>query len=122
MNKPTITVELELDLVERVLRAMGRTHHADCLHNMARPLKRADRVRIAEQTYTAADLAQVLRIPSRRISLLVEAGDIPPAAFHVPGGGHKGRRWFASQVIELCARWAVGPVWGGTCRSDDARK
>ena len=64
--------------------------------------------RLAEQTYTAADLARLLHLPARRVSALVESREIPAPALQVPGGGHKGRRWLARQVEEIYARWDVG--------------
>lgn len=66
--------------------------------------------RTAEQTYTAADVARLLKLPPRRVAALIDAREIPPAALQVPGGGHKGRRWLASQIAEVFARWDVGSV------------
>ncbi len=66
--------------------------------------------RAAEQCYTAADLARLLRIPARRITALVQDRELPPPALQVPGAGHKGRRWLASQVEQVVERWAIAPA------------
>jgi hypothetical protein len=63
--------------------------------------------RLAEQTYTQADVARLLRIQSKRVAALLAEGKIPAPAVLVPGGGHKGRRWLASQLAEIMARWAA---------------
>ena len=64
--------------------------------------------RTVEQTYTAAEVGRLLHLPPRRVASLVAAREIPPPALQVPGGGHKGRRWLASQLAEVFARWDVG--------------
>ena len=66
--------------------------------------------RLAEQTYTAADLARLLHVPARRVAQLVAAREIPAPALQIPGGGHKGRRWLARQIEEIYARWDVGSM------------
>lgn len=65
---------------------------------------------LAEQTYTAADLGRLLHLPRGRVKALIESSEIPPPALQIPGGGHKGRRWLASQLAEVFARWDVGSV------------
>lgn len=64
-------------------------------------------VKVAEQTYTLADVARLLRIQPERVSALVEERQFPPAQIYIPGGGQKGRRWLASQLDEALARWDV---------------
>lgn len=66
--------------------------------------------RTVEQTYTAAEVGRLLHLPPRRVSALIEAREIPAPALQIPGGGHKGRRWLASQLGEVFARWDVGSV------------
>lgn len=66
--------------------------------------------RIAEQTYTAADLGRLLHLPPRRLRALLDAREIPAPALQIPGGGHKGRRWLSRQIEEIYARWDVGSV------------
>ena len=70
--------------------------------------------KLAEQTYTAADVGRLLHLPPRRVSALIEAKEIPAPALQIPGGGHKGRRWLASQLAEVFARWDVGSVVSGS--------
>lgn len=66
--------------------------------------------RMAEQTYTAAEVGRLLHLPPRRVTALIESREIPAPALQIPGGGHKGRRWLASQLQEVFARWDVGSV------------
>lgn len=70
--------------------------------------------REAEQTYTLAEVSRLLHVPTKRINELVAANEMPPPALQIPGGGHKGRRWLASQLQEVFARWDVGSIVAGT--------
>lgn len=63
--------------------------------------------REAEQLYSLAEVARLLGVPSVRLSALAMVGKFPAAAVIVPGGGHKGRRWSASQLHELLRAWAI---------------
>lgn len=60
----------------------------------------------AEQLYTLADLARLLKVPTERINLLIERGEMAGPDVLVPGGGHKGRRWSASRVASIHRAWS----------------
>lgn len=62
--------------------------------------------REAEQLYRLADAARLLCVQPERLSALAMEGKFPQAAVWVPGGGHTGRRWTASQLNELLRTWA----------------
>lgn len=75
---------------------------------------RAHRIKItmytkqAEQLYTVADLARLLKIQPRRIRALIESGEMAGPDVFVPGGGHKGSRWTASRVATIHRAWSIG--------------
>ena len=62
--------------------------------------------REAEQLYSFAQVSRLVGVPGYRLSALAMVGKFPAAAVIVPGGGHKGRRWTASQLNELLRTWA----------------
>ena len=64
------------------------------------------KAREAEQFYSFAEVSRLLGVPGYRLSALAMQGKFPPAAVIVPGGGHKGRRWTASQISALVQSWA----------------
>lgn len=64
------------------------------------------KVREAEQLYNFTEVSRVVGVPGYRLSALAMEGKFPPAAIIVPGGGHKGRRWTASQLTALVQAWA----------------
>ncbi len=66
----------------------------------------APKVREAEQFYSLAQVSRVVGVQPERLSALAIEGKFPPAAVIVPGGGHKGRRWTASQLAALVSEWA----------------
>ncbi len=62
--------------------------------------------REAEQLYSLAEVARLLGVQPERLAALAMVGQFPAAAVIVPGGGHKGRRWSASQLHDLLRAWA----------------
>ena len=62
--------------------------------------------REAEQLYSFTEVSRLVGVPGYRLSALAMVGKFPAAAVIVPGGGHKGRRWTASQLNELLRTWA----------------
>ena len=66
----------------------------------------APKVREAEQFYSLAQVSRVVGVQPERLSALAMEGKFPAAAVVVPGGGHKGRRWTASQLAALVQAWA----------------
>ena len=60
----------------------------------------------AEQLYSLAEVSRLFLLPPERLSALAMEGKFPAAAVIVPGGGHKGRRWSASQLNECLRSWA----------------
>lgn len=64
------------------------------------------KAREAEQLYNLAEVSRLVGVPRPRLSALAMEGKFPPAAVVVPGGGHKGRRWTASQLAALVQAWA----------------
>jgi len=66
----------------------------------------APKVREAEQFYSLAQVSRVVGVQPERLSALAMEGKFPAAAVIVPGGGHKGRRWTASQLAALVSEWA----------------
>ena len=77
------------------------------IHEIAVPAPAAAKLRLADQLYTQADLERILKVPRERLLALMAEGKMPGPAVLVPGGGHKGRRWTASQIAEIFARWAA---------------
>jgi hypothetical protein len=59
----------------------------------------------AEQLYTLADLARLLKVPAERLRALQESKEMRGPDVLVPGGGHKGARWTASRVTEIQKGW-----------------
>ena len=66
----------------------------------------APKIREAEQFYSLAQVSRLVGVQPERLSALAMEGKFPPAAVIVPGGGHKGRRWTASQLAALVSAWA----------------
>ena len=60
----------------------------------------------AEQLYRLAEVARLLGVPPYRLRELSAAGQFPPAAVVIPGGGHMRCRWTASQLHDLLSSWA----------------
>jgi hypothetical protein len=67
---------------------------------------RKPKVREAEQFYSLAQVSRIVGVQPERLSSLAMEGKFPAAAVIVPGGGHKGRRWTASQLAALVQLWA----------------
>lgn len=66
----------------------------------------APKIREAEQFYSLAQVSRIVGVQPERLSALAMEGKFPAAAVVVPGGGHKGRRWTASQLAALVQSWA----------------
>lgn len=64
------------------------------------------KAREAEQFYRLAEVARLLRVPPYRLRELSAAGQFPPAAVVIPGGGHMRCRWSASQLAAVAQTWA----------------
>lgn len=67
---------------------------------------KALKVREAEQFYNLEQVGRIVGLQPERLSALAMEGKFPAAAVVVPGGGHKGRRWTASQLAALVQAWA----------------
>lgn len=65
------------------------------------------KVKTSDQLYTLADLARILKVPPKRLKLLQQSGDLLGPDVIIPGGGHKGQRWSATQVNLLKLRWST---------------
>lgn len=76
---------------------------------MASPAK----LKTADQLYTLADLARILKVPPKRLKLLQESGDLLGPDVIIPGGGHKGQRWSATQVNLIKLRWSTDALVTG---------
>lgn len=63
-------------------------------------------MKVAEQTYTFAELCRLLHLPPKRARELRAAGELPGPDVMVPGGGHKSERWTATRVGFVQARWS----------------
>lgn len=68
------------------------------------------RVTTAEQLYTFADLARLLKVGEDRLRAMRDAGQILGPDHIVPGGGHKAARWSASRVTQIQRAWRVPTV------------
>lgn len=67
---------------------------------------KAAKVREAEQFYNLEQVGRIVGLQPERLSALAMAGKFPPAAVIIPGGGHRARRWTASQIAGLVHAWA----------------
>lgn len=65
-------------------------------------------VRVAEQTYSLADVCRLLGLPAKRARELMATGEMLGPDVVVPGAGHKAERWTASRVGCIQAKWSVG--------------
>ena len=63
--------------------------------------------RQAEQLYTFADLARLLKVQEDRLRAMRERGEILGPDVIIPGGGHKAARWTASRVAEIQRAWRI---------------
>lgn len=63
------------------------------------------KLKVAEQTYTFAELCRILHLPAKRGRELRAAGELPGPDLIVPGGGKKAERWTASRVGFVQAKW-----------------
>lgn len=61
--------------------------------------------KLAEETYTQADLERILKVPAKRLRALMDAGELLGPDMLVPGGGHKAARWTASRIAEIQKAW-----------------
>lgn len=59
----------------------------------------------AQQLYTLADVARLLKVQDKRLRELMARGEMAGPDVLVPGGGRKAARWSASRLNELCAAW-----------------
>lgn len=66
--------------------------------------------RQADQLYTFADLARLLKVQEDRLRAMRDRGEILGPDVIVPGGGHKAARWSASRVTQIQRAWAVASV------------
>jgi hypothetical protein len=64
------------------------------------------RVKVAEQTYTFAEVCRILHLPTARARVLKQTGELPGPDVVVPGGGLKAERWTASRVGSVLAKWS----------------
>lgn len=64
------------------------------------------KVKTAEQLYTAADLARMLKVPAKRLKALMDCKELLGPDVLIPGGCAKGRRWTASRVNLIQAKWS----------------
>ena len=63
--------------------------------------------RLAEQTYTFAEVCRLLHLPPKRARELQQRGELVGADVVIPGGGRKAERWTASRVGEILGNWSV---------------
>ena len=63
------------------------------------------RIKVAEQTYSFAELCRILHLPRKRANELRAIGELPGPDVVIPGGGHKGERWTASRIGFVQAKW-----------------
>jgi hypothetical protein len=63
--------------------------------------------KLAEQTYTFAEVCRLLHLPAKRARELELRGELAGADVVVPGGGRKAERWTASRVGEILCNWAA---------------
>lgn len=64
-------------------------------------------VREAEQLYTFADLARLLKVNEDRLRAMRATGELLGPDVIIPGGGHKAARWSASRVAAIQRAWSV---------------
>jgi hypothetical protein len=62
--------------------------------------------KVAEQTYTFAEVCRLLHLPPARARALQAIGELLGPDMIVPGGGRKNQRWTASQIALIQARWS----------------
>lgn len=62
----------------------------------------------AEQLYTLADVARLVKVQPERLLALVRSGEMLGPDVFIPGGGPKGRRWSASRVASIQRSWGIG--------------
>jgi hypothetical protein len=72
-----------------------------------------DKLKTTDQLYTLADLARILQVPPKRLNQLRESGDLLGPDVSIPGGGHKGQRWSATQVNLIKLRWSTAALVTG---------
>lgn len=65
------------------------------------------RSKLAEQTYTFAEVCRLLHIPPARARALQASGELLGADLVIPGGGRKGERWTASRIAVIQAKWST---------------
>jgi hypothetical protein len=63
----------------------------------------------ADELYTLAELARMVKVQPERLLALVEAGEMLGPDVFIPGGGPKGRRWSASRVHAIQRKWLIVP-------------
>lgn len=68
------------------------------------------RTKIAEQTYTFAEVCRILHVPTDRARQLQAVGELLGPDIIVPGGGHKAERWTATRIALIQARWSPTAV------------
>jgi hypothetical protein len=64
------------------------------------------RRKVAEQTYTFAELCRLLHIPFDRARILRATGELLGPDVIVPGGGRKAERWTATRIALIQAKWS----------------
>lgn len=60
----------------------------------------------AEQLYTLADLSRLLKVPTDRLSALIQREEMLGPDVLIPGGGRKAARWSATRVQQIKASWS----------------
>lgn len=68
------------------------------------------RTKVAEQTYTFAELCRILHVPPDRARELQGAGELLGPDVVVPGGGKKAERWTATRIALIQANWSPTSV------------
>jgi hypothetical protein len=61
----------------------------------------------AEQLYTLADVARIVKVQPERLLALMRTGEMLGPDVLIPGGGAKGRRWTASRVSSIQRNWGL---------------
>lgn len=61
----------------------------------------------ADQLYTFADVARLLKVDVDRLRVMRNTGQILGPDYMIPGGGRKAARWSATRVQEIQHGWST---------------